>query len=139
MALQLYAVLAISVLTQALVVLLLLPRISLIKKLQQLVSRALGSNTMRKVLIVLTLLLAFLVFESFQEMRYREREAAVKPPTGVKELGAELLQKATMFRAERNFYLTFSTFVMYVIMFRLRGIHGEIDAIETAAAAKKKD
>jgi hypothetical protein len=37
------------------------------------ISRVLGSNTVRKVLIAIFIILAFLVIESYQEMRHREK------------------------------------------------------------------
>ncbi len=138
--LQLYLVLALFVLECILVVVFLLPRRSFTKPLQRALSTFLGANKARKVLIAMLIILAFLVAESFQEMRYREVEERKPHPThGHTEIGQAMLLKSAMFRAQRNFYLTFFTLALFVMMFRLRGIHAEFDELEQAMVAKKKD
>ena len=137
--LQLYVVLALLVLECALVVVFLLPRRSFTKPLQRLLSSFLGANTTRKVLIAVLIIMAFLVVEAYQEMRYREREERKPSIDKFAEIGQALMVKNAMFRSQRNFYLTFFTLALYVMMFRLRGIHAEFEELERSIVAKKQD
>ena len=138
--LQLYVVLGFFILETVLVFIFLLPRLGPIKPLQRLVSRVLGGTTLRRILIACFVILAFLVIESFQEMSYRQREERSPDNKGSHhEIGHALMLKSTMFRAQRNFYLTFFTFALFCTMFRLRGIHAEFDALDAKLEAKKKD
>ncbi len=79
------------------------------------------------------------------QFRYREIEERKAPHDRI-DVGQALVLKSTMFRAQRNFYLTFFTLALYIMMFRLRGIHAEfaeleatVVAKEAAVVAKKKD
>jgi hypothetical protein len=91
------------------------------------------------VLVGVLLVLAFLVVESFQEMRYKQNEERKDDKSVHTEVGHAMMLKSAMFRAQRNFYLTFFTLALYVMMFRLRGIHAEFDELERAMVVKKKD
>ncbi len=114
--LQLYVVLGLFVIECVLVFIFLLPRRTLIKPLQLLISNFLGSNTMRKVLIVTLIILAFLVIESYQEMRYRTSEEHKLAGEKISDVGQAVMRKSAMFRAQRNFYLTFFTLALYVMV-----------------------
>lgn len=137
--LQLYVVLGLFILECAVVFVLLLPRRPGIRAIQNLVSHALGSNTLRKVLWAVGLILAFLVVDSFREMQYRGHEDQKQHHLNNPDVGATLLVKSNMFRAQRNFYLTFFTFALFAVMFRLRSIYQTMDDLETAMQGKKKD
>ena len=129
--LQLYLVLGFLSLESFIVFLFLLPRFVVLRPFQRLISRILGARTTRIVLIVCFVILSFLLLESYQEMRYREAENREKKDAAMPETGiGMMMHKSSMFRSQRNFYLTFFTFGLYLIMFRLRGIHAEFDVLD---------
>ncbi len=112
---QLYIVLALLILECVLVFVLLLPvNYSLLRPLryvQVLLAKQLSNSTIKKVLLTVALILAFLVVESFQEMRYREIEDRKAHTAGALPVKVHdnVILKLNKFRSERNFYLTFFT------------------------------
>lgn len=96
----------------------------------------LSKDRVRKAMWVVAVILAFLVFESWQEMKHREREDKGFHDKKHQDMAQALLMKSMMFRSQRNFYLTFFTFALFLIMFRMKFMTARIYALEDSVAEK---
>lgn len=133
---QLYVVLGFFLVECFIVTLLMIPgRVG--RFIQKPIAKLMSQNTVRKVLWVLVVVFAFLVFEAWQEMKHREREDADFHEKKHSDMAQAMLMKSMRFRAERNFYLTFFTAALFLIMIRMKYMVAYINDLETQTAPTK--